>query len=230
METLSVSRQPEIQAIIFDMDGLMLDTERVERKTFARTAAEFGFDTVENVYVRTIGRNWPDTKRIFLEAFGDQFPYDEIRSKWRQYTEEHIAEFGVAEKAGLREMLTVLNAIGLPKAVATSTIRDKAVVLLQRSNLLEYFAAIVGGDEVSRGKPDPSIFLTAAKRLKVEPHRCLVFEDSPPGIQAAHAAGMIPVLIPDTVSPATETISQAYRVYASLTDAIELFRSPMHHP
>src|SRR5215471_13180364 len=103
METLSVSRHPEIQAIIFDMDGLMLDTERVERKTFARAAAEFGFNTVEEVYVRTIGRNWPDTKRIFLEAFGDQFPYDEIRSKWRQYTEEHIAEFGVAEKTGLRE-------------------------------------------------------------------------------------------------------------------------------
>jgi beta-phosphoglucomutase-like phosphatase (HAD superfamily) len=83
---------------------------------------------------------------------------------------------------------------------------------------------------VSLGKPDPSIFLTAAKRLRIEPSRCLVFEDSSPGIQAAHGAGMIPVLIPDIVYPTTETISQAYRVYASLTDAIELFRFPNASP
>ena len=94
----------------------MLDTERVERKTFARAAAEFGFAAIEEVYVRTIGRNGPDSKRIFVEALGYQFPYDEIRSKWRQFTEEHIAEFGVDEKPGLRELLTVLNVIGLPKS------------------------------------------------------------------------------------------------------------------
>src|SRR5262245_60893241 len=180
METISRSHLLDIQAVIFDMDGLMLDTERVERKTFVRAAAEFGFVAVEEVYVRTIGRNWPDTKRIFSEAFGSQFPYDEIRRKWRQYTEEHIAEYGVAEKAGLRGLLALLSTMGLPKAVATSTVREKAATLLQRSNLLDYFAVLVGGDEVSAGKPDPAIFLEAATRLKVEPSRCLVFEDSSP--------------------------------------------------
>jgi HAD superfamily hydrolase (TIGR01509 family) len=219
------SRRPDIQAVIFDMDGVMLDTEPLERKTFVRAAAELGFGAVEEVFVQTIGRNWPDTKRIFLEAFGPQFPYDEIRRNWRQYTEEHIAEWGVAEKAGLRELLTLLNTMGLPKAVATSTVRDKAAALLQRSNLLHYFAVVVGGDEVPTGKPDPAIFLEAAKRLKVESRGCLVFEDSAAGIQAAHAAGMIPVLVPDTVHPTAETIARAYRVYRSLTDAIELFRS-----
>lgn len=225
---MSINDAPGIEAVIFDMDGLMLDTESVERKTFLRAAGEFGFDTVEEVYVRTIGRNWPDTKRIFAEALGNQFPYDEIRSTWRRYTEEHIAEFGVAEKPGLRQLLTVLNTIGLPKAVATSTARGKAAALLQRSNLMEHFAVLVGGDEVSEGKPAPAIFLEAAKRLKVEPRRCVVFEDSPPGIQAAHAAGMIPVLIPDTIAATPETIARAFRVYSSLTDAIELFKGA--HP
>ena len=114
--------------------------------------------------------------------------------------------------------------MGLPKAVATSTARERAAALLKQSNLADYFAALVGGDEVSAGKPDPEIFLEAAKRLNVESGRCLVFEDSSHGIHAAFAAGMIPVLVPDTVVPTAETIERAYRVYSSLTDAIELFR------
>jgi len=205
------------------MDGLMLDTERVERSTFQRAAAEFGFLAIEEVYIRTIGRNWPDTKRIFAETFGDQFPYDEIRKKWRQYTEEHVAQFGVAEKPGLQELLAFLEKAALRRAVATSTIRVRAVALLQQSNLFHRFATVVGGDEVSVGKPDPTIFLAAAKRLNVEPERCLVLEDSAPGIQAAYAAGMIPVLVPDTVQPTAETLARAYRVCRSLNDAIELF-------
>jgi beta-phosphoglucomutase-like phosphatase (HAD superfamily) len=81
----------DIQAVNFDMDGLMLDTERVERKTFLRAARELEFDAVEEVYVRTIGRDWPDTKGVFADPLGPQFPYDQIRSTWRSYTEEHIA-------------------------------------------------------------------------------------------------------------------------------------------
>src|SRR5262245_46046714 len=143
METTSPSHPFDIEAIIFDMDGGMLDTERVERKTFARAAAEVGFAAIEEVYVRTIGRNGPDSKRIFVEALGYQFPYDEIRRKWRQYTEEHIAECGVAEKPGLRELLTLVSTMGFYKAVATSTVREKAGALLQRSNLLDYFSVLV---------------------------------------------------------------------------------------
>jgi HAD superfamily hydrolase (TIGR01509 family) len=213
-----------VSAVIFDMDGLMLDTERVERVTFQRAAADFGFHSLEEPYVRTIGRNWPDSKRIFAEALGDQFPYDEIRKRWRQYTETYIAESGVSEKPGLRELLEFLEKVDVPKAVATSTIRVKALALLQQSNLLHHFGAVVGGDEVSAGKPDPAIFLAAAKRLNVEPQRCLVLEDSGPGIQAAHAAGMISVLVPDTVQPTAETLARAFCVCRSLSGVIELLR------
>ena len=103
--------------------------------------------------------------------------------------------------------------MGLSKAVSTSTVREKAAALLQRSNLLHYFPVLVCGDEVPVAKPDPAIFVEAAKRSKVEPGRCLVFEDSSPLNQAEHVAGMIPILVADTVFTTTETIARAYLVY-----------------
>ncbi len=217
----------EIHAVIFDMDGLMLDTERLHREHFFKAAQDFGVSGLEYVYLQSVGLNSRDTEQLFYRHFGATFPYIQIRDRWRQYADDHIGRLGVPHKPGLLTLLETLNALGLPKAVATSTRRQGALHLLEKVQVLSHFDALVGGDEVSQGKPHPEIFLTAATRLRVEPFHCLVFEDSPNGIRSAHAAGMLPMLVPDLISPPPEIRALAAQVLQSLEEAVALFpRSP----
>jgi HAD superfamily hydrolase (TIGR01509 family) len=221
------SRLPErIGAVIFDMDGLMLDTERLHLENFRKAAQDFGYETPEDVYMQSMGMNSRDTEKLFHRHFGDSFPYVKIRDRWREYADDHIGQFGVPHKPGLIDLLDLLRPLGFPKAVATSTRRENAIRLLEKVRIIEYFNAIVGGDEVSKGKPDPEIFLTAAERLRVEPATCVVFEDSPAGIRAAHAAGMTPILVPDLISPPPDVRVLAFRILESLEDAPDLFINP----
>jgi HAD superfamily hydrolase (TIGR01509 family) len=213
----------DVDAVIFDMDGLMLDTERLGREHFRRAAADFGYLEIDAVYLQTVGRNGPDTRKIFHEEFGGAFPFDEVRRRWRQYSKAHAVEFGVPVKPGLERLLGFLKGLSIPKAVATSTRRGDATALLEKASVLHHFNAIVAGDEVTNGKPAPDIFIMAAERLNAVPARCVVFEDSPAGIQASHAAGMIPILVPDQIAPRPETIGIAYRILSSLEEAPDLF-------
>lgn len=215
--------KPSIKAAIFDMDGLMLDTEGVERDTFRRAATEFGYSVPDEIYLQVVGRTGKDAQQIFCSALGDAFPFDEIRIRWREYVDHHVTTCGVRHKAGLLDLLSLMESRSLPKAVATSTRRVRALRLLGQSNLLSRFDVVVAADDISRGKPDPEIFLTAAQRLDVRPEECIVFEDSGPGIRAAHAAGMLAILVPDLVMPVDEVCRLAYRVCNSLDDARDLF-------
>lgn len=213
----------KIQAVIFDMDGLMLDTERLDREHFCRAAADFGYRDIEPVYLQTVGINATDTKRHFQRAMGQDFPYEELRRRWRQYSADHARKFGIPLKPELTPLLERLDSHRMPRAVATSTRRVDAVALLESVGLLRSFAAVVGGDEVVSGKPHPEIFLTAAQRLRVEPKACVVFEDSPAGIEAAHRAGMTPILVPDLIVPPEQTLKMAFRVLKSLDEALIFF-------
>ena len=161
---------------------------------------------------------------MFQQNFGPAFPYVGIRHRWRTYAEAHIGQFGIPHKSGLLALLEMLEPLRLPKAVATSTRKQNAVALLEKVRILHHFSTVVGGDEVSKGKPDPEIFLTAAARLDVQPERCIVFEDSPAGIRGAHAAGMIPILVPDLIEPPPDIRALACRVLESLEEARGLFR------
>lgn len=213
-----------IKAVIFDMDGLMLDTERVGLEAFRKAAADFGYSAaVHDVYIKTIGRTKADTKLIFAEAFGETFEFEELRTRWRQYNDEHFDVFGIPCKTGLRELISLVEKQALPIAVATSTRREQALSLLRRAGLLPHLKAIVGGEDVVHGKPHPEIFQVAARRLDVDPKECVVFEDSAAGIQGAHAAGMIPILIPDLAVLPEEVRQLACHIYASLAEACTLF-------
>jgi beta-phosphoglucomutase-like phosphatase (HAD superfamily) len=212
-----------VEAVIFDMDGLMLDTERLDLQHFKRAAMEFGYAEVEDAYLQTIGRNGFDTRKLFHEILGDAFPFDAIRQRWRRYSEDHVARFGVPCKPGLQELLAVMQPLRLPKAVATSTRRRTALMLLDKANLLQHFDVVVAGDEVANGKPNPEIFLRTAERLNIRPDGCVVFEDSPAGIQAAHAAGMTPILVPDLIAPSPDILEITYCVFGSLEEALGLF-------
>ena len=207
-----------ISAVIFDMDGLMLDTERIARRAWKQAAREWGYDIPDTIYMQVLGRTVADTRRIFTAAFGEHFPFDDIRQRRLQIAREHHRQVGIPVKKGLLSLLDCLESLSLPLAVATSTVRQAAEQRLLVNNLLHRFRVIVTGDDISRGKPAPDIFLLAAQKLQTPAVQCLVLEDSEAGIEAAYAAGMLPVMVPD-VKPPTETVRKfAYRVMTSLLD------------
>ena len=217
------------RAVIFDMDGLMLDTERLRKALFERVAAEHGMTLPADIYLQTIGRTVRDTRVIFAERLGADFPYEDLRLKRRELEYAHIDQHGAPTKPGLTALLDWLETRATPRAVATSSARATAHRLLQSAGVKARFEIIVGGDDVAHGKPEPDLFLLAAERLGVAPSDCVVLEDSGPGIRAAHRAGMTPILVPDLQPPTDDVRALAYRVCASLHEAqtvlIELLAS-----
>ncbi len=205
-------------AVIFDMDGLMLDSERMARDAWRRTLADWGLALPDDLYCQLIGREAGDTKRILARAYGRALPVDEAYARKQQYLEEAMARDGIPTKPGLHALLDFLDRRGIRKAVASSTHRRLVVQKLQIAQLLGQFDAIACGDEVAVGKPAPDVFLLAARRLGAPPHECIALEDSDAGIRAAHAAGMVPILVPDLKPPLPETAALAHRVFSSLAE------------
>ena len=206
----------ECRAIIFDMDGLMIDTERLALKAWQLAGADFGFPISEDIFITMLGRNRRDSDRILVEVFGSDFPVDAVRKRRRAYVDGWIDEGKLSIKSGLLELLDFLDKVSMPKAVATSTAYERAIYKLSLVNLLERFPIVIAGDQVEKGKPAPDIFLAASTQLRVLPKHCLVLEDSDAGIQAAYNAGMIPVMIPDMKPPSEESLVFAYRIFGGL--------------
>jgi len=168
----------QIRAVIFDMDGLMLDTEPLYRMAWQQAAAECDCDLSDAIYKRLIGRNRGDSEQLLLETFGPGFPLEKFRACSRKCEAIAFSGASVRKKPGLDDLLSFLETRIVPKAVATSTERQLAMPLLTTSGLLDRFDAVATGDEVASGKPSPDLFLLAAKRLGVDPNACLVLEDS----------------------------------------------------
>jgi HAD superfamily hydrolase (TIGR01509 family) len=190
-------------AVIFDMDGLLLDTEALYRTAIMGACDELGFAMDDALHLSLVGCPL-DANRIRLEAaFGPAFPFDTYVTTYRARFAV-LAQHGIPVRPGAPELLTYLRETGLPAAVATSTGRPAALKHLQQAGFLDSFRAVVARDDVSRGKPDPEVFLTAAQRLGVEPHLCLALEDSHNGVRAAAAAGMMTVMAPDLLGPTPE--------------------------
>jgi HAD superfamily hydrolase (TIGR01509 family) len=209
-----------IKAAIFDLDGLMLDTEIVSYQGWKQACRDFGFILDDDIYHKIIGLVVPDMKPIFQEAFGPDFPLEPANKKRLQFMYKHFDKFGVTFKPGLHELLDFLERAGIRKAVATSSCRESAMRKLTAGRLVDRFGAIITGDDVHSGKPAPDIFLAAAERLNVPVEQCLVFEDSENGVYAAHNAAMSVIMVPDVKQPTKEVAALAYRIFPSLSDAI----------
>lgn len=207
-----------VRLVIFDMDGLMFDTERIAVDAWRSAGEQLGFPIPPELVIETIGLNQRDTEATLLRRLGKGFPYEEARRLCIRYTEEIIARNGVPVKEGLFELMEALGSAGVPKAVATSTERARALRLLELAGVRSRFDAIVCGDEVERGKPSPDIFLAAAAKLQIDPACCVVLEDSESGLMAAHRAGMLPILVPDLKAPSAEALALAFKVFRSLTE------------
>jgi HAD superfamily hydrolase (TIGR01509 family) len=217
-----------ISALILDMDGLMFDTEHIAQTAWKRAAADLGYAFTDDVFLGVIGRNLPDVERFTRKAFGEDFPFQEAYRRKQKYVREYVEERGIPLKPGLRELLDWIEdganrTPHLRIAVASSSTREIIRRNLELAGLEgERFDALVGGDEVQHGKPAPDIFSLASQRLNVAAENCLVLEDSNAGIRAAHAAGMIPVMIPDMIPPDERSQALAYRILPSLQAVKEL--------
>ncbi|MCD9033093.1 HAD family phosphatase [Luteimonas sp. Y-2-2-4F] len=205
------------EAVIFDMDGLMLDSERAILGCLRRAAAEQGAGIEPDWWLRTIGH----TDDMCRELLGARIGADAAAALLERGHALYVAvaEAGVPHRPGIVELLELLAAHDVPRAVATSTRRPLALRKLAAADLLWRFDAVCTSSDVERPKPAPDVYLLAAQRLGVAPARCLVLEDSPTGVRAALAAGMTPVQVPDLLVPDEAVRALGHRIVASLADA-----------
>jgi HAD superfamily hydrolase (TIGR01509 family) len=207
-----------IQAVIFDMDGLMLDTESINRSTWKRTMMEQGYDYPDEFYARVCGQTIPKTERIFKQAYGEDFPFYEMRAIKQAYLEDHVREFGIGVKPGLMELLDYLEENKVKRGIASTTHRATILGRLSSLGILERFSAIASGDEVSDGRPKTDLFLRTAERLNAPPAACMALDDSEPGLAAAHQAGMIAIMIPDLYPPTERILPVIHGWFPSLLE------------
>ncbi|MBN2441272.1 MAG: HAD family phosphatase [Spirochaetales bacterium] len=212
-------------AVIFDMDGLMFDTERLGCRMWEKTGKENGYKIDNSIFPEIIGSTVKEAEKIFKKKFGRDFPFHSLRETRLTYTDQFLRNEGVPIKKGLIKLLAALKEKGIKRGVATSTERVRAEQMIKNAGIIGEFDCIVAGDDVKRSKPNPDIFLEAARRLKTDPAQCIVLEDSGRGIFAAIAAGMFPIMVPDIIQAAPEITEKKITVCASLEEAETLILS-----
>ena len=209
-------------AIIFDVDGLLLDTEWIARKAWRRAMSERGYTLTDVFYLNLVGRTQEDSMPIMRNKYGQDFPFEEVYADRRQYILDHVRQHGINDRPGARPLLDHLQEQGVRMAVGSASPSDYSHEKLALTQLDGYFEVTVFGDEVPNGKPAPDIFLEAANRLNMPPENCIVLEDSSAGVRAAHAAGMQVIMVPDLVQPDDELRAIALAVLPDLYAAKEL--------
>ncbi|WP_294407308.1 HAD family phosphatase [uncultured Ruminococcus sp.] len=213
-----------IKGVIFDMDGLMIDTEKLLTRFWCEAAQFYGWNmTKEHVLgIRSLAAKYaePHLKGIF----GDDFNYFDVRTKRIELMNAYIAENGIEKKKGLDELLDYLDEVGLKKAVATATDRKRTKMYLTSIGVYDRFDKIVCGDMIKNGKPAPDIYITAAGELELPCGECMALEDSPNGIRSAFTAGCVPVMIPDLSQPDDETAKIMYEKCDDLSQVIDVLK------
>ena len=193
-----------MKAVVFDMDGLLFDTERLCMKSWVQVAKEWDIPDMEKVFPQCIGLNANDTRSLVLAHYGQDFPLEKFQKEASDWFRADIAQNGLPVMTGVKEILSYLNTTDYLIGLASSTKYDSVVKKLEMAGIREYFSVIVTGDMVEHSKPRPDIYLLACEKLGVEPGQAYALEDSPNGIRAAHSAGMKPIMVPDMIAPDEE--------------------------
>jgi HAD superfamily hydrolase (TIGR01509 family) len=190
-------------AVVFDMDGLLFDTEVLYQEAILLAAVEAGHEVAPDFFNKTVGLPWAQCRALLLAQFGEAFPVDEFQAAWVRHFWV-IAETRPALKPGALELLDTLDQFRLPRAIATSSSRRTVEQHLTAHNIMGRFDEIVGHGDYEAGKPAPDPFLKAAQRLGVEPRLCLALEDSHNGVRSASSAGMMTIMVPDLLEPTAD--------------------------
>ena len=213
-----------IRGILFDMDGLVLDSEALYTRFWREAANALGYPmTVEqSLGMRSLGK---DRGQPYLESlFGPSIDYTTLRNKRIELMDAYVAEHGIAPKPGIFELLDYMEARGIAAAITSSSPMDAIRKHLAAVNLLHRFRKLCSGHDIPNTKPAPDIYLLGAKELGLDPSECLALEDSPTGILSAYRAGCLPVMIPDLDQPEENTQKLLYAKADSLTDVIALLK------
>ena len=211
-----------MEAVIFDMDGVIFDSERLVYEGWKALSVKYGFDNLDEIYMKCIGVNSATCRQIYLDFYGEDFPYDKYR---QERSDDYHARYSggrLPMKAGVEELLKYLKETGYKIAIASSTRSALVKEQIEDAGLMKYFDVIVGGDQVKKSKPEPDIFLKAAELLGVKPENAYVIEDSYNGIRAAKSAHMRPIMVPDMVQPDEEMLDKSWKICDSLKDIITL--------
>ncbi|MBM6775653.1 HAD family phosphatase [Olsenella profusa] len=204
-------------AVIFDMDGTLIDTERVSQTAWRRAAADLGLEVPERIWNAFVGCSLPNARKMVNDEFGDPALTD------RLFTHQHELFFQIEDEeltpcTGALEALRTLTEAGLTVALATSTSREHALPQMERFGMAPYFTSMTFGDEITRAKPEPDIYLEAARRLGLDPTLCAAVEDSVNGARAALAAGMATYLVPEWATPTDDLRAGCAAILDSLLE------------
>lgn len=207
---------------MFDMDGLLLDSERIVKRSWNEAGDEMGIPRVGEHICNTLGMNRKARNTYFIEAFGVDFPLEDFNKRVSDIFYRIVREEGLPVKAGAKELLTYAKEKRYKIAVATSSSRTYAVKVLEDAGLYRYFDDGVFGDMVERTKPDPEIYIKACESIQTRPEDCFAFEDAPAGIRSAHGAGLKVIAVPDLVQPDEGTLALTYQRIHTLKEAVPI--------
>lgn len=223
--TLDGCGEDFMKAVVFDMDGVLFDTERVCADSWIAVAEKWGLPGMEEVFPRCIGLNSNDSKRVVLNAYGEDFDYQSFREQASLWYWDYIEKNGMPVMRGAERILGWLKERGWIVGLASSTRRPSVLKNLELSGFSDYFSAVITGDMVEHSKPLPDIYLIACRELGVRPEETYAIEDSPNGIRSAHAAGMRALMVPDMLKPDEEMERLSYRIMENLDQVLEFLKT-----
>lgn len=204
--------------IIFDMDGVIFDTENLILSCWCFLAEKYDIPQIEDTFRRAIGVSSEGTKKIVREVYGDDFPCEMFWKEWKQLFDQKIEKQGMPVKRGARELLSFLKINGYRVGLASSTRHETVVDELTQVGLIDFFEVLVGGDMVERGKPEPDIYLCVCEKMEIDPKETFAIEDSWNGVRSAAGAGLRVFHVPDLLEPNEEMERLSYAVFDDLID------------
>lgn len=206
------------KVVVFDMDGILFDTENLYIKCWIQLAETYELGDIEAALRECIGTNEQKTEEILKSHYGEKFDLAFYQAQVKEEFLKYIGQQGMPMKVGVHELLTYLKENGYKVGLASSTKVEAVKSELKMAGIIQYFEVIVGGDMVKESKPSPEIYLLACKELGVNPKEAIAIEDSLNGIRAAYAAGMKPIMVPDLVEPTKEIQEMLYQKCSSLLE------------
>lgn len=214
----------EIKAVVFDMDGVIFDTERMYLQAWRQVGTRDGIKNVEQSARKCIGLSAVDSVALMRKEYGEDFPIEQYHKEIDSIVKETIILQGMPLKDGAVEILEYLKSIDFTVGLASSTKYDKIISHLERADLKKYFSVIMGGDMISHSKPDPEIYVKTCEKLGTEPKHTIAIEDSQNGIRSAFGAGMMPIMVPDLIEPTDEILAMTCGKFENLFEVMEFLK------